>query len=127
MIKCGEVICCFSFHFPTNDWGKYNTSFFSYILRSKTIKNKKNWCSSMHRHCNFFFETNIVILRNHHILFEYICVKFDMISVSSSFIRYIYRERDQQFLYLHQTVSNSACVNWKTFLSRLNIAGPKPG
>jgi len=89
MIKCGEVICCFSFHFPTNDWGKYNTSFFSYILRSKTIKNKKIGEAACTDIVIFFFETDIVILRNHHILFEYICVKFDMISVSSSFIRYI--------------------------------------
>jgi hypothetical protein len=28
---------------------------------------------------------------------------------------------------VYVTKSNSAYVDWKTFLSRLNIAGPKPG
>jgi len=89
MIKCGEVICCFSFHFPTNDWGKYKTSFFVIYYAVRLLKIRKIGAAACTDIVIFFFETDIVILRNHHILFEYIRVKFDMISVSSSFIRYI--------------------------------------
>jgi len=73
MIKCGEVICCFSFHFPTNDWGKYKTSFFVIYYAVRLLKIRKIGAAAC---------SGIVILRNHHILFEYIHVKFDMISVS---------------------------------------------
>jgi len=73
MIKCGEVICSFSFRFPTNDWGKYNTYFFLIYYTVRLLKIRKIGAAAC---------SGIVILRNHHILFEYIHVKFDMISVS---------------------------------------------
>ena len=69
----------FQFSFPNQWLGQIQYLFFFLIYYTvRLLKIRKIGAAAC---------SGIVILRNHHILFEYIHVKFDMISVSWSFIR----------------------------------------